>query len=93
MRLPVIYKDLTPRMRYIVRSEYIEQQNGLCFHCKESLNGKPSKSVLRLHIKTSLFPPNFFKYPIHLHHDHDTGLTIGVVHNRCNAVLWQYYGK
>lgn len=32
-------------------------------------------------------------YPVHLHHDHKTGLTIGAVHAKCNAVLWQYYGE
>ncbi|AGI61771.1 hypothetical protein VCO139_0016 [Vibrio phage VCO139] len=40
-----------------------------------------------------LFPKNMFQYPIHLHHDHNTGMTIGAVHARCNAVLWEYYGE
>jgi hypothetical protein len=33
------------------------------------------------------------KSPIHLQHDHDTGLTEGAVHAYCNAVLWQYEGR
>ena len=40
-----------------------------------------------------LFPESFFKYPVHLHHSHDTGKTIGAVHAYCNAVLWEYYGQ
>lgn len=44
-------------------------------------------------VNMKLFPPNFFKHPVHLHHDHQTGMTIGAVHNHCNAVLWQYYGE
>jgi len=44
-------------------------------------------------IKKSLFPRGFFGYPIHLHHSHDTGMTIGAVHAHCNAVLWQYEGE
>jgi hypothetical protein len=28
-----------------------------------------------------------------LHHCHQTGLTIGAVHAKCNAVLWQYHGE
>ena len=48
---------------------------------------------MRMYITNSLFPPNFFKWPVHLHHSHDTGMTIGAVHARCNAVLWQYHGE
>jgi hypothetical protein len=41
----------------------------------------------------SLFPKNFLKWPVHLHHSHDTGMTIGAVHSYCNAVLWQYHNE
>jgi hypothetical protein len=40
-----------------------------------------------------LFPPNFLKYPVHLQHNHDTDMTEGAVHARCNAVMWQYHGR
>jgi hypothetical protein len=49
--------------------------------------------VMSKKINVDLFPPNFFKWPVHLHHDHRTGMTIGAVHCRCNAVLWQYHGE
>ena len=51
------------------------------------------KEILDKKIDWSLFPPNFLKYPVHLQHDNDTGMTEGAVHNYCNAVLWQYHGK
>jgi hypothetical protein len=57
------------------------------------LDGPAADHILKKDINLRLFPPNFLKYPIHLHHCHDTGMTIGAVHCHCNAVLWQYLGK
>jgi len=91
MELPVNYNDLHFSERRLVREEYIARQNGLCHHCGESIYGKPSEDVRELKINRRLFPPNFFDWPIHLHHNHKTGMTIGAVHCQCNAVLWQYH--
>jgi len=93
MKLPVDYNRLTQPERRLVREEYIRIQNGKCSHCGNSLNLDPSDKVLKFKIKESLFPSSFFKYPVHLHHCHNTGLTIGAVHSVCNAVLWQYFGE
>ena len=93
MKLPVNYNYLDANARRTVRNIYMGIQNGLCAECKESLSGPPSKWILGKTINKNLFPENFFKFPVHLHHDHDSGLTIGAVHCECNAVLWQYYGK
>lgn len=93
MKLPVNYDECTPQERRMVRAEYIKIQGGLCSHCGASLNGSPEAKIDQLPIKYSLFPPSFFKWPVHLHHDHNTGMTIGAVHNKCNAVLWQYHGE
>jgi hypothetical protein len=93
MELPTKYTKLSPRQKRLVRLEYIKLQNGKCYHCGESLGDKPSAEVMGKYIDTSLFPPNFFTHPIHLHHNHETGMTIGTVHCQCNAVLWQYYGE
>jgi len=93
MTFPVDYNSIPPNERWKIRNEYIRVQNGLCSHCGESLEGPPPKRITKLWINKRLFPENFFKYPVHLHHDHDTGLTIGAVHNFCNAVLWQYHGE
>ena len=58
-----------------------------------ALAGDPADQVKAKPVDLSLFPQAFFKYPVHLHHDHETGLTLGAVHSYCNAVLWQYLGE
>lgn len=93
MKLPVNYDKLHFTKRKVVREQYIEEQDGRCYHCGELLSGLPHNNVTRKEIEKELFPHNFFDYPVHLHHDHDTGMTIGAVHNYCNAVLWQYHGE
>lgn len=93
MKLPINYNDAHWTVRKKAREAYIEQQGGRCYYCGELLSDPPSKKVLSKPIARILFPPNFFKWPIHLHHCHDTGMTIGAVHSTCNAVLWQYHGE
>jgi len=93
MNLPVNYNDTHWQERKLVREEYIKRQKGLCSHCGHPLDGEPSEEILKKVIDKKLFPRNFFKWPVHLHIDHDTGMTIGAVHNKCNAVLWQYHGE
>lgn len=87
---PVDYRKLTWQERRAVREAYVNSQRGLCYHCKRPLSEPP---VWRVTINKKLFPAKFFDYPVHLHHDHKTGMTIGAVHNYCNAELWQYYGE
>ena len=77
----------------MAREQYINEQNGKCSYCKNSLFSEPTKEVLAKPINKKLFPKTMFQYPIHLHHDRKTGLTIGAVHARCNAYLWQYKGE
>lgn len=93
MELPVNYETLTPQERRQVREEYIRRQSGKCAHCSEPLTEQASDEVMSKKINMRLFPDSFFKWPVHLHHCHETGMTIGAVHCHCNAVLWQYYGK
>jgi hypothetical protein len=93
MNLPVNYEKLHYKKRRLVREEYIRRQENRCWHCKANLYGNPNIETLTMPVNEALFPPNFFKYPIHLHHDHNTGMTIGAVHAHCNAVLWQYYNE
>lgn len=93
MKLPVNYDKITPRERRKVRLEYLKLQNSKCHHCGNDVWGPPVKEIVTAYIDESLFPKGFFEYPVHLHHDHNTGMTIGVVHNRCNAYLWQYHGE
>ena len=93
MKLPTNYDNLSPIKRKAVREEYIHLQDNKCYHCGNPLNEKPSQAMMNKSINTKLFPPNFFYWPIHLHHSHETGMTIGAVHARCNAILWQYHGE
>lgn len=90
--LPVYYDKLNTGERRAVREQYTKEQKNLCLHCKESLASWPSPSITNKSIAWEAFPVNFLKYRVHLHHSHDTGLTIGAVHSYCNAVLWQYHG-
>lgn len=91
--LPTDYAVLSPSQRREVRAEYARRQDGKCYHCKGPLDSPPPAEIERKSIDWKRFPPSFLKWPHHLHHDHDTGLTIGTVHARCNAVLWQYHGE
>lgn len=94
MNLPVNYDKLHYTQRRVVRNQYVEEQGGRCYYCDALLTSSPRDDVVnQLEIDRELFPENFFDYPVHLHHDHQTGMTIGAVHNYCNAVLWQYHGE
>lgn len=93
MELPVNYLHLNQQDRIIVRTQYIDEQNGKCFFCKKSLSKTAPKKITTKQIDWKLFPKNFMNYPVHLQHNHNSGMTEGAVHNYCNAVLWQYYGK
>lgn len=93
MKLPINYDESHWTIRRKAREEYIKRQEGKCFFCKEPLNSDPSEDVKYLWINKDLFPDNFFDHPVHLHHSHETGMTIGAVHCLCNAVLWQYHGE
>lgn len=94
IKIPAYYDKLTTAERYTVRKEYEKLQNGKCYFCEMPLDAPPDwhKSG-RLKIDESLFPAGFNWSSEHLHHCHQTGLTIGAVHAKCNAVLWQYHGE
>ncbi len=91
--LPTRYDRLSARERVKVREQYIERQFNLCTHCHGRLDLSPPPEILSLRVRMEAFPPGFLNNPIHLHHSHRTGLTIGAVHAYCNAVLWQYHGE
>lgn len=88
--LPTDYTLLTTKQRKIVREQYVLNQKGLCVLCRKPLELDP---VTTFTINKELFPIGFFNNPIHLHHNHKTGMTIGAVHAKCNAILWQYFGE
>ena len=88
--LPVKYSELVPSTKRIVREQYVKKQNGRCCYCNNKLTEDPPKKILELKIHPELFPSKFFTWPVHLHHNHDTDLTVGAVHAWCNSVLWEY---
>lgn len=90
---PEKYSKLSPYQRRSLRAAYIEDQKGLCYWCKEPLHLDPPDHIKNKQLNLKLFPPNFLKYPVHLQHDHDTDLTEGAVHAKCNGVMWQYHGR
>lgn len=93
LKLPVRYAELDQDERRTVRDEYTRLQGGLCHYCGTPLKGSPAPEVSQKYVNRKLFPEGFFDYLVHLHHSHQTGLTLGAVHARCNAVLWQYHGE
>lgn len=90
---PQDYEVLTQPERAQLRGRYVAEQGGNCHHCGASLDGPPTREITSKRIDWRRFPPNFTRHPVHLHHSHDTGMTIGAVHALCNAVLWQYHGE
>lgn len=87
------YNKLSLQERRLLKEQYIKEQNGKCFYCGGELSRKPPKHITDKKINWSLFPQDFLRYPIHLQHNHVTGLTEGAVHAYCNAVMWQYEGR
>lgn len=93
MKLPANYTLLLPSQRRRVREAYIAKQKGKCWHCGEPLSQPAPKRIRDMPLNINHFPTGFFIYPVHLHHDHNTNLTVGAVHCHCNAVLWQYHNQ
>lgn len=87
--LPINYEKSHFSVRKLAREEYVKRQSGLCWYCEAPLSGDPIDKVKDYPIIAALFPKNMFDWPVHLHHDRSSGMTIGAVHCRCNAVLWQ----
>jgi len=91
--LPIEYSKATPKQRREVREQYIFEQAGLCMWCFSPLEGDPHPQMQKMDINLKLFPPGFLKNPVHLKHNHDSDLTEGAVHAKCNGVMWQYHGR
>lgn len=92
---PQDYRKLTQPERRKLREAYVAEQDGKCFHCNGYLNAEPPAKIIGKPINWKRFPGGvqFLRYPVHLHHCHKTGMTIGAVHAYCNAFLWQYHGE
>lgn len=88
------YPSMTSAQRRECRLSYETSQRNYCQHCGVRLYLDPPQYKRRIDWRA--FPggkAGFLRYPVHLHHDHNTGMTIGAVHAYCNAVLWQFHGE
>jgi hypothetical protein len=88
-----MYSSMSQDERRVLREAYVQEQGGLCFYCSSPLKEDVPKEILERKIDWRYFPPNFLNHPVHLQHDHVSGLTEGAVHAYCNAVMWQYEGR
>jgi len=93
LKLPVNYDEIDSKQRRVVREEYTKLQKSKCYYCGARLDKLPPLNVKNIPIDKGLFPKGFFDNPIHLHHSHKTGMTIGAVHCYCNAVLWCHHDE
>jgi hypothetical protein len=91
--LPINYNLLHWTERREVRLQYIEEQNGICAYCGSLLSEEAPIHIRQKKINWELFPAKFMSFPVHLQHNHDTGMTESAVHNYCNAVMWQYENR
>lgn len=92
-KLPVDYTKLHYSEKRLVREQYEREQKNLCYYCGESLDEPAPDEIKEKEIVWDMFPKNFLDSPIHLQHNHNTGMTEGAVHNYCNAVLWVYHNR
>jgi len=93
IKLPAVYDSLSRTARRVVRDQYISDQKGLCWYCKADIRQTSPHETKKTKVRWWRFPgekKGFLRWPIHLHHDHNTGLTLGVVHAYCNAVSFDY---
>lgn len=86
------YNKMSWQQRRTMRKLYVKEQQGVCIACRASLDG-PTAAEFDRDINMRLFPRGFLDHPVHLHHCHSTGKTVGAVHAKCNGILWQYYGE
>lgn len=93
LQLPVDYTKIKTAEKKKVRLQYIERQRGLCHYCNGPLTDDAPQYIKVKKINWKLFPKGFLNNPIHLQHNHTTGMTEGAVHSYCNAVMWQYDGR
>ena len=75
------------------RNDRLYSTSALQHWCLEPLEGNPHENIQESALNLKLFPPGFLRYPMHLQHNHDTDMTEGAVHAKCNGVMWQYHGR
>jgi hypothetical protein len=84
--LPTKYSSLSGERKSAVISAYICLQRERCWLCGDSLYELPTFIVENPKLMALSYNELAEEHPHHLHHDHDTGLTLGVTHAECNIM-------
>lgn len=87
------YSKMTPNDRRNLREQMARAQGDECWYCTAPLYMTPPVHIGNYKYNKRSFPPNMLKYPVHLHHDHETDICLGAVHAKCNVYMWEVEGK
>lgn len=105
LTLPMPYDELRRnwRKKRFVRDAYRAFQDDACCICGGLLapyGDAPKKTRENLEILEAVIGKGeainlskLQRWPTHLHHNHETGLTVGAAHGACNIWLWISEGK
>ena len=91
LELPTKYSSLSGERLSAVKEAYICLQRERCWLCGNNLWGLPKYIVENPKLMALCFNKLAEQMPYHLHHDHDTGLTLGVTHAECNIIIGTTY--
>lgn len=86
LQLPTKYSSLSGQRRAAVKEAYICLQRERCWLCGDSLYALPTFIVDNPNVVQLCYNQLAEQFPLQLHHDHDTDMTLGVTHAECNAI-------
>ena len=87
LELPTKYSSLSGERLSAVKEAYICLQRERCWLCGNNLYELSKYLVDNPKLMPLCGNELAERYPLHLHHDHDTGLTLGVTHAECNIII------
>lgn len=86
LELPTKYSSLSGERLAVVKEAYICLQRERCWLCGGNLYELPNHVVDNPNLIGLCSSQLAEQHPLHLHHNHDTGLTLGVAHAECNII-------
>lgn len=86
LELPTKYSSLSGERLSAVKDAYICLQRERCWLCGDNLYELPKYIVDNPNYMGLCYNQLAEQTPLHLHHNHDTGLTLGVAHAECNII-------
>jgi len=86
LELPIKYSSLSGERLSAVKEAYTCLQRERCWLCGNNLWDLPKYIVENPKLMGLCGNQLAEHSPLHLHHDHDTGLTLGVTHAECNII-------